>query len=61
MNISGNHLSKEFFELVKAIGESRSKQEEDRIILAGTSIPLSYSTVVYSRLCPVSHVFYGQK
>ena len=27
---SGGHLSKEFFELVKAIGESRSKQEEDR-------------------------------
>ena len=29
---SGTHLSKEFFELIKAIGESRSKQEEDRII-----------------------------
>ncbi len=29
---SGNHLSKEFFELVKSIGESRSKQEEDKII-----------------------------
>lgn len=31
--MSGSHLSKEFFELVKSIGESRSKQEEDRIIL----------------------------
>ena len=31
--MSGGHLSKEFFELVKAIGESKSKQEEDRIIM----------------------------
>mmetsp|Transcript_60097 Transcript_60097/g.143211 ORF Transcript_60097/g.143211 Transcript_60097/m.143211 type:complete len:1071 (+) Transcript_60097:145-3357(+) len=31
--MSGGHLSKEFFELVKSIGESRSKQEEDKIIL----------------------------
>ena len=30
--MSGNHLSKEFFELVKAIGECRSKQEEDKIM-----------------------------
>ena len=28
-----SHLSKEFFDLVKSIGESRSKQEEDKIIL----------------------------
>lgn len=27
-----SHLSKEFFDLVKAIGESRSKQEEDKIV-----------------------------
>eukprot|EP00927_Polykrikos_kofoidii_P050231 TRINITY_DN44151_c0_g1_i1.p1 TRINITY_DN44151_c0_g1~~TRINITY_DN44151_c0_g1_i1.p1 ORF type:complete len:1023 (+),score=200.07 TRINITY_DN44151_c0_g1_i1:127-3195(+) len=31
--MSGGHLSKDFFELVKSIGESRSKQEEDKIIV----------------------------
>ncbi len=31
--MSGGHLSKDFFDLVKSIGESRSKQEEDHIIL----------------------------
>ena len=29
---SASSLSKEFFELIKAIGESKSKQEEDRIV-----------------------------
>jgi AP-4 complex subunit epsilon-1 len=32
MASGGMHLSKEFFELLKAIGESKSKQEEDRIV-----------------------------
>ena len=32
MATGGLNLSKEFFELLKAIGESKSKQEEDRII-----------------------------
>lgn len=31
--MSGGHLSKDFFELVKAIGESKSKQEEERIVV----------------------------
>lgn len=31
--MSGAHLSKDFFELIKNIGESRSKQEEDKIVL----------------------------
>eukprot|EP00931_Biecheleriopsis_adriatica_P115082 TRINITY_DN90918_c0_g1_i1.p1 TRINITY_DN90918_c0_g1~~TRINITY_DN90918_c0_g1_i1.p1 ORF type:complete len:958 (+),score=192.95 TRINITY_DN90918_c0_g1_i1:146-3019(+) len=36
--MSGGHLSKEFFELVKSIGESRSKQEEDKIIIGEIAI-----------------------
>jgi len=30
--MSGSHLSKELFDLIKSIGEARSKQEEDKII-----------------------------
>ena len=36
--MSGSHLSKEFFDLVKAIGESKSKQEEDRIIISEVKV-----------------------
>ncbi|KAJ1448885.1 adaptin N terminal region-domain-containing protein [Pelagophyceae sp. CCMP2097] len=32
--MSGNHLSKDFFDLVKAIGEAKSKQQEDSIIVS---------------------------
>ncbi|CDJ27178.1 adaptin N terminal region domain-containing protein, putative [Eimeria mitis] len=32
MNSAGPHVSREFFDLIKFIGEARSKQEEDRII-----------------------------
>lgn len=32
LGLSGSGLSKEFFDFAKAIGEARSKQEEDRII-----------------------------
>lgn len=35
---SGSHLSKELLDLVKSIGESRSKQEEDRIISKEASL-----------------------
>lgn len=35
---SGSHLSKELLDLVKSIGESRSKQEEDRIITKEASL-----------------------
>jgi AP-4 complex subunit epsilon-1 len=35
---SGSHLSKELLDLVKSIGESRSKQEEDKIITAESQI-----------------------
>lgn len=38
MSSSGSHLSKELFELVKSIGESRSKQEEDKIILGEMNV-----------------------
>mmetsp|Transcript_22316 Transcript_22316/g.51701 ORF Transcript_22316/g.51701 Transcript_22316/m.51701 type:complete len:939 (+) Transcript_22316:78-2894(+) len=40
--MSGGHLSKEFFELVKSIGESRSKQEEDKIIVGEIAILKSH-------------------
>jgi len=33
MHNSGQHLSKEMLDLIKSIGDSRSKQEEDKIIL----------------------------
>lgn len=42
--MSGGHLSKEFFELVKSIGESRSKQEEDKIIVGEISILKNHLT-----------------
>ena len=38
MFIQCNSIAKDFFELVKAIGESKSKQEEDRIIADEVSI-----------------------
>ena len=35
---SGSHLSRDFFDLVKSIGESRSKQEEDKIVLEEVAV-----------------------
>ena len=34
--MSGSHLSKDFFELIKSIGECKSKQEEDKILATPT-------------------------
>ena len=33
MHSSGSHLSKDMLDLIKSIGDSRSKQEEDKIIV----------------------------
>ena len=38
MHSSGTHLSKEMLDLIKSIGDSRSKQEEDKIILKESEI-----------------------
>jgi AP-4 complex subunit epsilon-1 len=44
--MSGSHLSREFFDLVKAIGECRSKQEEDKIIESETyQLKMKFSDV----------------
>ena len=59
--MSGMHLSKEFFELLKAIGESKSKQEEDRIIareVAGKSSEFCFLFFLFngrSRLVQALH------
>ena len=36
--MSGSHLSKDFFELIKSIGECKSKQEEDKILTNEVSV-----------------------
>ena len=36
--MAGAHLSKDFFDLIKAVGEAKSKQEEDRIIQIETAV-----------------------
>jgi hypothetical protein len=38
MHNSGSHLSKEMLDLIKSIGDSRSKQEEDKIILKESDV-----------------------
>jgi len=50
--MSGMHLSKEFFELLKAIGESKSKQEEDRIIAREVAGELHIMVVFFLSLSP---------
>lgn len=39
---------RDFFELVKAIGESKSKQEEDRIIVDEVLMINAFSVLTYS-------------
>ena len=38
MHNSGSHLSKEMQDLIKSIGDSRSKQEEDKIIMKESDV-----------------------
>jgi AP-4 complex subunit epsilon-1 len=38
MHNSGSHLSKEMLDLIKSIGDSRSKQEEDKIIIKESEV-----------------------
>ena len=45
MSAAGLALSKEFFELLKASGESKSKQEEDRIIVKESESATSYRSL----------------
>lgn len=39
---------RDFFELVKAIGESKSKQEEDRIIADEVRKKIHFSCTIYN-------------
>jgi hypothetical protein len=45
--------SKEFYELVKSIGESRSKQEEDGIILREVAVLKQKMVITHISYCPL--------
>jgi hypothetical protein len=53
---NGILIAKDFFELVKAIGESKSKQEEDRIIADEAIFFLSAINFLFIIKCYINRI-----